>query len=1181
MGNYEKEHGGNGHDYIYDAFISYRHMPLDKAVAERLQVLLENFRLQKKAERLRIFRDQSELTTSNDLGGEIRKALLHSRYLIVVCSEYTKESAWCMEEIRLFKEAHQGSTRRILTLIISGEPSQVLPDSLRWEERPVTSASGPTSLQREYLEPLSADVRASTRRKSLHRLKVEFLRIAAPILDCGFDELFQRRQRRQRRNAIILFAGSLTLLACILIIVSAFAYRTKISETNYRNILVDNYAREGNRYANAGKPQEALLYYTQALALDPGKVSASSGAALLLQEYSWPVLEENGIGEITDLSEPLPIDCSALPGLEEASGSCAAEDVLFDNVPCALAVGENKVIAAHNGLVHLYAINGKGTAQETARADLAEAFPVDAAHNGISRQNEIRLSRDGSLALISSYSLVALYDTDTLTLKAAVTRYLDGLTGMDISADNRYFVLSYGNPYRINLMNPGGCFEVYSCSGELCFASPQNDKEALSGTAFHPTAPGRVLVWGTDFIQLWDWQEGHEIMAPLRKQDISSVGFTDDGMISVTDKDQYKWVYSLTEFLPPAQVLGEDEGILHGIRKYYLDAEGPDGMTLAVSTDSLSMMDETGTVLDTVNLPAAGQRVALAGDYRTAYLYHENFPALMTIPVDFDSGELGEVRRLDTGTEAVLGIWFGEDWLACETTSRNLLLFDQNGSQICRILPQHNGNIKSVLVDSQMRYVICILEYTIGNPHEYYFSKTGIIEIWDISSQLMLSSFQKDGKEIDRARITENGTLVWSTDDNTYTRRITFPVPDQETIRFMQQTGCLALDSNQEIVMKNPTASKPQMAGWSELGKDDMGPLASRQSLSGQDSVAASKEAFIYLVKDLYGAEDRGDAQWYEQCDALWKRLLQGELDYTAQELDTFYLAYITPVLYNGSTDKIRFGLEAYISLIQGLVEESVVTRETVLSDFPVRLLETLAATQEYDETIIQAFHDISRLNADAETPVSAGDDMDAFLAHMDAVDAAYLAEYLEAWSESLKGNGLNAMSSLAEYCLDNRDLLPLLETEPSALVSLYQGDSQAAAISINRFITDSLQMFGETDTSLLKEQMISWLFSGELLVWRGEIDASVFDEYLRGIDADFGVKIQETTPQAQHAGLLPGDLVIAVDGMRVAGIQHYNRLRDKEAAQDFEILRNGETLTLTISGPVEFAGDMAVFFSR
>lgn len=265
--------------------------------------------------------------------------------------------------------------------------------------------------------------------------------------------------------------------------------------------------------------------------------------------------------------------------------------------------------------------------------------------------------------------------------------YLDGLTGMDISTDNQYFILSYGNPYRIDLQNPGGSFEVYSCDGELCFASPKSEKDALLGTAFHPASPEHVLVWGADFVQLWNWQEGREIMAPLRKQDISSAGFTDEGFLAVADKNQRSWVYALAEFLPPVPVLGEDEGILPYIHKYYLDADGPDGMALSVSAKSLSLTDKTGNVLDTINLPAMGQRVAISDDYRTAYLYNENYAALMTVPVDFESGKLGEVRQLDTGAEAALGIWFGDGWLACETASRNLLLLTKAEARSVKSFP--------------------------------------------------------------------------------------------------------------------------------------------------------------------------------------------------------------------------------------------------------------------------------------------------------------------------------------------------------------------------------------------------------------------------------------------------------------------------------------------------------------
>ena len=109
------------------------------AVAVKLQTLLETYRPPKNLKNLkrkkinRIFRDQSELPTSGDLGNDIREALLDSRYLIVICSEETKNSLWCMEEIRIFKEAHQGYTDHILTLLVSGEPSEDFPVELLWE----------------------------------------------------------------------------------------------------------------------------------------------------------------------------------------------------------------------------------------------------------------------------------------------------------------------------------------------------------------------------------------------------------------------------------------------------------------------------------------------------------------------------------------------------------------------------------------------------------------------------------------------------------------------------------------------------------------------------------------------------------------------------------------------------------------------------------------------------------------------------------------------------------------------------------------------------------------------------------------------------------------------------------------------------------------------------------------
>ena len=60
-------------EFIYDAFISYRHTQLDKAVADKLQKMLERYVPPSSAtggktmKKLRVFRDETELPTSSYL----------------------------------------------------------------------------------------------------------------------------------------------------------------------------------------------------------------------------------------------------------------------------------------------------------------------------------------------------------------------------------------------------------------------------------------------------------------------------------------------------------------------------------------------------------------------------------------------------------------------------------------------------------------------------------------------------------------------------------------------------------------------------------------------------------------------------------------------------------------------------------------------------------------------------------------------------------------------------------------------------------------------------------------------------------------------------------------------------------------------------------------------------------
>ena len=62
----------------YKAFISYRHNSFDRKVAVKLQKMLETFHIPKKfsgEKQWKVFRDETELPTSDDLSQGIKEAL--------------------------------------------------------------------------------------------------------------------------------------------------------------------------------------------------------------------------------------------------------------------------------------------------------------------------------------------------------------------------------------------------------------------------------------------------------------------------------------------------------------------------------------------------------------------------------------------------------------------------------------------------------------------------------------------------------------------------------------------------------------------------------------------------------------------------------------------------------------------------------------------------------------------------------------------------------------------------------------------------------------------------------------------------------------------------------------------------------------------------------------------------
>ncbi|MCR5208632.1 MAG: TIR domain-containing protein [Lachnospiraceae bacterium] len=237
----------------YNAFISYRHSKKDNVIAKEIQSGLEHFRIPSKIAKKtgfkrfdRIFRDKEELPITSDLDNEIEAALKVSDYLIVICSTHTGESVWVQREIETFLKYH--SKKNIFTVLVDGEPDEVIPDILLHDTVTRKLADGTTITQEEIIEPLSCDYRMPLRAARNEELP----RLAASMLGCAYDELMRRRRQYRIHRAI----AAISATACILGVFIAYLLWSMANiRKNYDQALLNQsryYATESGYYLEKG-----------------------------------------------------------------------------------------------------------------------------------------------------------------------------------------------------------------------------------------------------------------------------------------------------------------------------------------------------------------------------------------------------------------------------------------------------------------------------------------------------------------------------------------------------------------------------------------------------------------------------------------------------------------------------------------------------------------------------------------------------------------------------------------------------------------------------------------------------------------------------------------------------------------------------------------------------------------
>lgn len=236
-------------EYKYKAFISYKHSDssMSEKVASKLMNCLETFKFKNKVH-WKICKDREEFSASNDLSETIKQKLTESEYLIVLLSPEYKESPWCNKEIDYFKNTlHNGSTKKILTVLVDGNLNDTFPDELKH-----------TIEKDEEIEPFSIVINEEGSKKLLKNLKSEYVRLVAEMSGIDYGILSKREEKRKRKKRATIFSIIIFALSVFLITVSIFSYN--LYQRN-REITLKNsegLCRESELLWNNGNTNEAI-----------------------------------------------------------------------------------------------------------------------------------------------------------------------------------------------------------------------------------------------------------------------------------------------------------------------------------------------------------------------------------------------------------------------------------------------------------------------------------------------------------------------------------------------------------------------------------------------------------------------------------------------------------------------------------------------------------------------------------------------------------------------------------------------------------------------------------------------------------------------------------------------------------------------------------------------------------
>lgn len=212
------------HEFDYYAFISYCHK--DKKIAINIQRKLESYHLpsyirkqnQDIPKKIKVYRDDTDAETGEELPEVLKKALKQSKFLILLCTTESARSHWVGWEIQMFIDLNRRN--HIIPIIIDGEPYSDNPQKECFHSNLIRNF--PKSFGTDNAEILGVKIRNDIPRFAFFTKYVEneraFIRIIARLWSIPFGILWRKHKIHLIRRWLSRILSIILFILCIYIV---------------------------------------------------------------------------------------------------------------------------------------------------------------------------------------------------------------------------------------------------------------------------------------------------------------------------------------------------------------------------------------------------------------------------------------------------------------------------------------------------------------------------------------------------------------------------------------------------------------------------------------------------------------------------------------------------------------------------------------------------------------------------------------------------------------------------------------------------------------------------------------------------------------------------------------------------------------------------------------------------